>query len=427
MLSLRWLNGEVDLRPAPCSRSDLEQYVLSKLDSTRNKLVKLFRDDDEEKQSDHFHPDETVSVLILPETQLSEEETRVILQRFGEFWNPYSNMSFRDRMNSLSDPEMCLQFDKFRKILIKYGALVGSEAILSSFENISFTTFDVLVHHSKSEGMVQEMEDKLSMRVEEIVTRSALFTRDFCEFELDYDLARSKQILAYVQMTSNRCSVKVTVAIVQDDKPLEKVAAASELSFCDTWWDGHVIHAVDPEGIRRKEGVLKEEKLFCELNPSICDRLRKYRDRGYTIQIVLSTTTITLTSVTDEKEEHDRVWPLHYFLTEASEVLNVGQSIRFFTHAYPPVDTPSLEIIQEMWPEEVLSVVAKKILLDSDWVERKNAKLFVSTFRAYLFENPRQEHTFFTDWEWNGEMPVLFFENIQQRLREVKDRFLKSL
>lgn len=424
MLTLRWLNGEIHLRPAPCSRNDLEQYVFSTLDSKRNTLVKLIRENQDEEKGDLFHPDETVSVLVLPETQLTGSETSEILQRFGNLWNPYSEMSFRDRMNSVSDPELCLQFDKFRKIIMKYGALVSGDAILCSFENTWFDTFDVLVHHSISEDVVKEFTDRLSMRVEEILTLSTLCTREFDEF--DYDLARQRGILAYVVLRSTRCLVKVTVAVVHNQIPLKEAAVNSDLSFCDTWWDGDVIHAVDPDGIRKKEGVLKYEKLFWELNLGVSSRMRTYRDRGYTIQISLPTNTIVVAEKSIlEKEEEDRVWPLHFFLSTATEVLNLGRSLRFFSLTYPDTvtHTVTIQVIQELWPEEVIGVMAKKILTDSDWVENRKAKQFATTFRAYLFDNPREEKTFMTDWQWNGEIPLLR----QHCLAELKDRFLKSL
>lgn len=424
MLSIRWLNGEVHMIPAPQSRADVEAYVRQ---GERNKVVRLFCDDKEDF-SLSYEPGTVLSVLVTPETSLTKEETRQVMSRLSDIWNPSSRMSFRDRMNSVTDPDDFLAFGKFRKLLIQHSALLAGDSILRALEDEEDDEkmehrFDVFVHRSKCKEFIDNLCKVLSMRCVGITTFSDLYIREYEDDQEDdrdvFDCVQNR-IQAYINLTRSQISLRMVVAIVADDVPLEKVVTNFDLSFRNIFWDGNEIRTPDPDGIRQKEGILQDVYME-EFSLNTVRRIRQYRQRGYTIHIQLTNPLVFRRS---DKKDSLEEWSIHFFLSRATDYMDMWLSVPFFLRTYHPTHPtypPTVDTVLEDWPSDLVRVLSIKIFMDWDWVCKPRAKQFAKTFR--IFQTEQEETTFFLDWEWSGEMPLLPTIPQQSAFREMVQSF----
>ena len=82
-------------------------------------------------------------------------------------------------------------------------------------------------------------------------------------------------------------SIDIDLLIVRDDTKLIDVVSNFDLTFCEVWYNGIDFYANYPDDVRNKVGSLKQdyvESLVCG-NTFILRRMRKYRRRGYIIEI----------------------------------------------------------------------------------------------------------------------------------------------
>ena len=78
----------------------------------------------------------------------------------------------------------------------------------------------------------------------------------------------------------------IDVMVVLDTVNVINVARNFDLSFCEIWFDGQNVYAVDPDSINQKKGILKPdylESLFVYHNEFIKKRIKKYLKRGFEI------------------------------------------------------------------------------------------------------------------------------------------------
>ncbi len=84
-----------------------------------------------------------------------------------------------------------------------------------------------------------------------------------------------------------RNSLAFDIIIINDEqKPLD-VIRNFDLTFCETWFDGIDIKTNYPDDVRSKKGKLKNDyvKSLFDGNKFILDRMKKYKKRGFEIEI----------------------------------------------------------------------------------------------------------------------------------------------
>jgi hypothetical protein len=80
----------------------------------------------------------------------------------------------------------------------------------------------------------------------------------------------------------------IDVMLVQNEIDIRQVVTHFDLTFCQAWFDGTRVYATHPEDIRRKHGRLQDdytESLLTHMNEFIIGRIKKYKKRGFKIDI----------------------------------------------------------------------------------------------------------------------------------------------
>jgi len=96
----------------------------------------------------------------------------------------------------------------------------------------------------------------------------------------------------------------VDVMAVRSRKTVQDVCSNFDLTFCQAWFDGTNVFATHPDHIRTKKGYLQGEYIdtFVQGSTFLKDRIRKYQQRGFTIEYDPSTTSVKLPVIADVLE-----------------------------------------------------------------------------------------------------------------------------
>ena len=81
-------------------------------------------------------------------------------------------------------------------------------------------------------------------------------------------------------------NVMMDVMSVRKRKTLKEVCSNFDLTYCQVWFDGTDVFATHPEHIENKKGYLQGDYIepFIKGNRFLKDRLRKYKERGFTTE-----------------------------------------------------------------------------------------------------------------------------------------------
>ena len=79
--------------------------------------------------------------------------------------------------------------------------------------------------------------------------------------------------------------VKIDLVVIPTEVPLTDVVESFDLTFCQTWFDGHNVFATHPTDVETKSGFLTDKyiKYLLNGNSSTHRRIAKYSKRGYKI------------------------------------------------------------------------------------------------------------------------------------------------
>ena len=171
-------------------------------------------------------------------------------------------------------------FEAVREGVIAADALVAGGSICAAFGGFGVNDLDIYVHYSRALELLRHLSI-VGFMCQNDGKNSGMHLAS----EYDQSFFRKNHILVRFALMYHR-ALSIDVMVIPDEVPLTDVVTNFDLSFCEVWWDGRAVFASDPEGIRRKEGVLKPDyraALFTDFNPFIIKRLQKYRRRGYTI------------------------------------------------------------------------------------------------------------------------------------------------
>ena len=164
---------------------------------------------------------------------------------------------------------------KICDILIKNEAFLAGGSVLSAFSDFQINDLDIYVNRKNVMTIYKDLMDTGYYKVDNLCLAPAY----------DQSFFRKNHILARIRL-ENEDFMPIDLMIIPDNISLVSVVTNFDLSFCEIWFDGQNVYAVDPEGIKNKEGVLKPdylESLFKYFNDFITKRIKKYTSRGFKI------------------------------------------------------------------------------------------------------------------------------------------------
>ena len=182
-------------------------------------------------------------------------------------------------------------FLKICDILIKNEALLAGGSVLSAFSDFSINDLDIYVNEKNVYKIYKDLKN-IGYKIQNECLAPAY----------DQSFFRKNHIMARFRL-DNPDFLPIDLMIIPDDIPLVRVVTNFDLSFCETWFDGQIVYAVDPVGIKNKEGILKPayiESLFKYFNFFITKRIEKYGKRGFKISYTSPSSTCTFLHKTDE-------------------------------------------------------------------------------------------------------------------------------
>lgn len=170
----------------------------------------------------------------------------------------------------------------FTRAVREYHALVAGGSVVSVFGGFPIHDLDVYVNRSHAESFLVAMES-MGMVAERFHMAS----------EYDDSFFRKNHISVRFPLKGKsdrgvEHPLLMDVMVIPDEIVLESVVTNFDLTFCEVWWDGHVVRAVDPEGLRTNRGQLKpayHTAFFQEANTFLLRRVLKYRQRGFLVDL----------------------------------------------------------------------------------------------------------------------------------------------
>ena len=159
--------------------------------------------------------------------------------------------------------------------LIKNEALLAGGSVLSVFSDLPINDLDIYVNEKNAMTIYKDLLDIGYYKVENLCLAPP-YDQSF--FKKNHILSRFRLLIDNY--------IPIDLMIIKDEIKLVSVVTNFDLSFCEIWFDGQNVYAVDPEGIKNKEGRLKpeyNEALFKYFNKFIINRIKKYGERGFKI------------------------------------------------------------------------------------------------------------------------------------------------
>jgi len=160
--------------------------------------------------------------------------------------------------------------------LIKNEAFLAGGSVLSAFSDFRINDLDIYVNKKNSMNIYKDLVNIGYKDIPVLQTIAPAYDQSF--FRKNHILSRTR--------LENDDFMPIDLMIIPDNIPLVSVVTNFDLSFCEIWFDGQNVYAVDPEGIKNKEGILKPdylESLFKFFNKFIQNRIKKYISRGFKI------------------------------------------------------------------------------------------------------------------------------------------------
>ena len=191
-------------------------------------------------------------------------------------------------------------------------AFIAGGAVLGSYTDGGINDLDIYIHASKAVAFVNAITsndvyimsnrnnylrpsyDQSFFRKNKILGRFS-FRQEWDGISADDpDVTNRAKAIDYHVIFPD-----IDIMIIPDEIPILNVITNFDLTFCEIWYNAQKeeVHAVDPEGIFNKTGLLKKEyteKLLLDFNNFTVKRLQKYMNKGFSITYETEKTSITL-------------------------------------------------------------------------------------------------------------------------------------
>lgn len=373
MITVKWLNGELEQVQAPITVGSLRSEIRNRYG--RNFVVSLFQDTSDISDEQVLQDNDEIFVIVSPEKQMQDSESDRV------------NHAFRTHCNKLTEH----MYDQLRSIIKDSNALIAGGSVVCALTDAPVNDFDVYVHYSQALALIRRLHHECnltfeswkihmgSMYDESFFRRNHILIRIpmFCRFRRgrhDHRVFRGNH--ANYDIAD---SLNIDVIVLPDEVPLLDVITNFDLSFCESWWDGDKVYSEDPDGIRLRNGRLKRnywQALFRDLNMFTIRRIKKYQKRGFHITTCddpyLTFADLFQESVGDNEDEKGdekedekgdekddtfyEDWAIRTFYNHAKNLFWRGhresnglQEVAFFFQCYPNSSRLTYKSLTEKW------------------------------------------------------------------------------
>jgi hypothetical protein len=172
------------------------------------------------------------------------------------------------------------KFNLLSEILRDCKAFIAGGSVLGAYIDSSLHDVDIYVN--------QRNAIKLRDRLKELGYDN--ISRGTFQAQYDSSFFVKNNIIARFPIRRKYKSydeIYIDIIIVSDNTELTQVVTNFDLTFCEVWYDGENVHAVDPKGILEKKGYLKKdyvENLLKCMNKYTIARMAKYDNKGFEIK-----------------------------------------------------------------------------------------------------------------------------------------------
>ena len=160
-------------------------------------------------------------------------------------------------------------------------SIIAGGSVLSAYSNFEINDIDIYVNFSSFPKLIDFLHNTGKYRKFSFINLAPAYDQSF--------FRKNNIMYHFIATPKNYLDPNVDILIVPDNYDTRLVAQNFDLSFCEIWFDGQNTYAVDIEGIRNKEGILKPdytESLLKYFNQFIIKRIKKYIRRGFRIKYI---------------------------------------------------------------------------------------------------------------------------------------------
>ena len=168
---------------------------------------------------------------------------------------------------------------KLQNVLKRTGAKIAGGGVLCAYTDFDMQDLDIYVNISEAIELKNVILD-CGYNMLQYVTLAPAYDQSF--FRKNHILARYR----FIVNDEIHNGPPIDIMIIPDDVNVLQVITNFDLTFCEIWYDGQNVIANDVASVLNKKGVLRTEyveSLLVHLNPFIIKRMKKYRNRGFTI------------------------------------------------------------------------------------------------------------------------------------------------
>lgn len=195
--------------------------------------------------------------------------------------------------------------NEFNQILIDNGCLIAGGSVLSASKPITadmiytpINDFDIYLPIDKAITFLNQFTAFLFKTYNDIngdirnIKHTSFNSSFYCNSFLKRNGIKKVHrfiVTSYPEGNSTYlttiCSFDIMI-LRKERNPID-VVNNFDLTFCQIWYDGKTIWASHPDDVRSKKGKLQGDyrKLFISGNPFIKNRVTKYVNKGYTIEL----------------------------------------------------------------------------------------------------------------------------------------------
>jgi len=166
------------------------------------------------------------------------------------------------------------------RLLIENNAVIAGGSVLAPYIHdgmIKINDLDIYIHKSNAIAFVDGIISLLGYS----------FTNkgNFIKPAYDQSFFKKNNIIARFRLFLDNFP-DIDIMIIPDEKPILSVVTNFDLTFCEIWYNGRKVSAVDPVGILSRTGKLKKDyvnSFLVYLNQFTIKRVLKYLQKGLTI------------------------------------------------------------------------------------------------------------------------------------------------
>lgn len=211
-----------------------------------------------------------------------------------------TNEKVRERIKKFFNGDSQIE-SKFSQKLKECNALLAGGFVLSAINNEKrdYADMDIYVKNKDAEKILNffiSVNPPSPSKPGNDAGETSSFSVMSQNFAPAYDQSffRKNKIISRILMVSwykynrhTRRDKSIDIMIIPDNVSPVSVVKNFDLSFCEVWYNGEDVKAVDMDGLQKKEGKLKPsyvESLVSYFNPFIIKRIQRYTKRGYKIE-----------------------------------------------------------------------------------------------------------------------------------------------